>query len=132
MVSGYVRYLVPYVVEFNQPQEQTRKLKQICEKFKKQGSLESGEAFESYAMLYHILMDLEEFLVYKMRFIRDLDEEQKKEVLALNVAGTSFFRNGASISEMIFAISIPFWFNQKITENGGIILDNLVKLGYYK
>lgn len=77
VVSGYVRYLVPYVVEFNQPQEQTRKLKQICEKFKKQGSLESGEAFESYAMLYHILMDLEEFLVYKMRFIRDLDEEQK-------------------------------------------------------
>lgn len=43
-----------------------------------------------------------------------------------------FLGNGASISEMIFAISIPFWFNQKITENGGIILDNLVKLGYYK
>ena len=79
VVSGYARYLVPYVVEFNQPQEQTRKLKQICEKFKKQGSLESGEAFESYAMLYHILMDLEEFLVYKMRFIRDLDEEQKRK-----------------------------------------------------
>lgn len=79
VVSGYIRYLVPYVVEFNQPQAQTKELKRICEKLKKQGFLETGEAFESYAMLYHILMDLEEFLVYKMRFIRDLDEEQKRK-----------------------------------------------------
>lgn len=37
------------------------------------------EALESRAMLYHILMDLEEFLVYKARFIRGLDEQQKRK-----------------------------------------------------
>ena len=34
------------------------------------------EEFEGRALLYHILMDLEEFLVYKKRFVNGLDEKK--------------------------------------------------------
>ena len=46
---------------------------------KKEELPQTMEALESRAMLYHILMDLEEFLVYKARFIRGLDEQQKRK-----------------------------------------------------
>lgn len=36
------------------------------------------EEFESRAMLYHILMDLEEFLVFKRRFVDGLDDKKRK------------------------------------------------------
>ena len=32
------------------------------------------EEFESRAILYHILMDLEEFLIAKKRFVEELDD----------------------------------------------------------
>ena len=34
------------------------------------------EECEGRALLYHILMDLEEFLVYKKRFVNGLDEKK--------------------------------------------------------
>ena len=37
------------------------------------------EEFESRALLYHIMMDIEEFLKYKMRFVENISEKQKKE-----------------------------------------------------
>ena len=40
---------------------------------------ESREEFESRALLYHILMDLEEFLKYKRAFVEGLGERQRKE-----------------------------------------------------
>ncbi len=45
---------------------------------KKEELPKSREEFENRAILYHILMDMEEFLVYKQRFVRSLDERQKK------------------------------------------------------
>ena len=36
------------------------------------------EEFEGRAVLYHIMMDLEEFLLYKKRFIESLSEKQKR------------------------------------------------------
>ena len=46
----------------------------------------SHEEFESRAELYHVLMDLEEFLLYKKRFVEEIDETQfriywQKEIL---------------------------------------------------
>ena len=38
----------------------------------------SREEFESRAMLYHILMDLEEFLIFKKRFVEGLSDEQRR------------------------------------------------------
>lgn len=34
--------------------------------------------FESRAKLYHILMDLEEFLIFNRRFVEGLDERQRR------------------------------------------------------
>ena len=36
------------------------------------------QEFENRAILYHILMDIEEFLLLKKRFVETLDEKQKK------------------------------------------------------
>ena len=36
----------------------------------------SWEEFEGKAKVYHIMMDLEEFLVYKKRFVESLDEKK--------------------------------------------------------
>ena len=46
---------------------------------KKEGLPVNREEFESRAVLYHILMDLEEFLVFKQRFVKGLNERQKRE-----------------------------------------------------
>ena len=37
---------------------------------------ESWELFEGKAKIYHILMDLEEFLICKKRFVEGLDEKK--------------------------------------------------------
>lgn len=79
VISEYIRYLIPYVVEYNHPQSQSEELARICNEMKKEELPQTMEALESRAMLYHILMDLEEFLVYKVRFIRGLDEQQKRK-----------------------------------------------------
>lgn len=79
VVADYIRYLVPYVKEYNKPDAQKRLLNQICQSAKKKELPRTREEFESRAMLYHIMMDLEEFLIYKERFIRGLDEEQRKK-----------------------------------------------------
>ena len=36
------------------------------------------EEFENRALVYHIMMDIEDFLKYKMRFINELDETKMK------------------------------------------------------
>ena len=38
----------------------------------------TNEEFESRALLYHILLDLEDFLKYKMRFVKELDETKRR------------------------------------------------------
>lgn len=71
-------YLADYVVERNVPSAQMEKLEGIFRDMKKEELPKSREEFENRAILYHILMDMEEFLVYKQRFVRSLDERQKK------------------------------------------------------
>lgn len=78
LIAAYIRFLAPHVTEYNQPGPQKKRLEKICEQSKCEALPQNREEFESRAMLYHILMDLEEFLVYKERFIRDLDAEQRR------------------------------------------------------
>ena len=54
------------------------KLKEIFQHIKEDKLPTTREEFESQAMLYHILMDLEDFLVYKKRFVNSLDDKQKQ------------------------------------------------------
>ena len=69
----------------NRPEKQLARLAALSEEMKAQELPGSREEFENRAVLYHILMDLEEFLQYKQHFVERIDETQfavywKKEV----------------------------------------------------
>lgn len=76
VIAKYILYMRNYVIETNSPIEQLEKLHQIFEKMKQEPLPESQEEFEGRAMLYHILMDLEDFLIFKRRFVEALDYVQ--------------------------------------------------------
>ena len=69
IVSEYVLYLKNFVTEMNDPAEQIGRLNLIFEGMKEEELPKTREEFENRAKLYHVLMDLEEFLIYKRRFI---------------------------------------------------------------
>lgn len=79
IVSQYMEYLAHYVVEMNVPEPQLHRLHQIFQDMKKEHLPKNREEFESRALLYHILMDLEEFLIFKQRFIKGLNSRQISE-----------------------------------------------------
>lgn len=70
MVSRYLEYLAQYVHEKNVPDEQIDKLLQVFEQMRQEELPKNREEFESRAILYHVLMDLEEFLFVKQRFLK--------------------------------------------------------------
>lgn len=76
VIAGYIRYLKKYVVEMNNPEEQIKRLHKILEEMEKAPLPASWEEFEGKAKVYHIMMDLEEFLIYKKRFVESLDEKK--------------------------------------------------------
>lgn len=78
IIANYLLYLADYVEERNAAEEQLARLNEIMEDFRKGALPESREEFEGRALLYHIMMDLEEFVVYKRRFVQELDEKQKE------------------------------------------------------
>lgn len=69
VVAEYIRYLSQYVTELNEPTIQLQYLEDIFLKMKEEPLPVSRAEFESRAVLYHILMDLEDFLIEKNRFI---------------------------------------------------------------
>lgn len=78
VIADYVLYLTEYVTERNTPEEQIQKLDDIFLAMKKEPLPAAREEFESRAILYHILMDLEDFLYIKKRFVQGLNEEQRR------------------------------------------------------
>lgn len=76
IVADYMLYLADYVVELNEPSKQMDRLNAIFADMAKGGMPKTGTEFEGMALLYHILMDLEEFLTYKSRFVQSLDDKQ--------------------------------------------------------
>lgn len=79
IIAGYMMYLTEFVIETNAPDQQIERLEEIFRQMKKEDLPVTREEFESRALLYHILMDLEEFLVFKHRFVKSLNDRQKKE-----------------------------------------------------
>ena len=77
-VAEYVRYLAEFIVEKNEPVEQLTRLHLLFDEMKKDQLPVTREEFESRALLYHTLMDLEDFLNCKMNFIQNLDEIRRK------------------------------------------------------
>ena len=68
IISAYLKYLAKYVHEKNIPDRQREELQEIFDRMKLQPLPEEREEFESRAILYHVLLDLEDFLLAKQRF----------------------------------------------------------------
>lgn len=77
-VAEYMLYLVEYVQEMNSPEEQIMYLEAFVEDMQTQPLPKTRDEFETRAVLYHILTELEAFLVHKRRFVNSLDEKQRK------------------------------------------------------
>ena len=78
VVSDYLEYLIPYIREKQDPKAQLEYLDQTLASLKKEYVPSSMSDFEAQAVVYHILMDLEDFVLAKKRFIDNLNEEQKR------------------------------------------------------
>lgn len=76
VVSDYIMGLCEYVTETNYPQKQITELEEILNEMKNEPLPQTRTEFENRALLYHVMMDLEEFLVFKKRFVESIDEEQ--------------------------------------------------------
>ena len=76
VVSEYLLYMKQHVVEVNIPEKQIKKLEELFEDMRRERLPRTREEFESRAILYHILMDIEEFLLTKKKFVDSLDEQK--------------------------------------------------------
>lgn len=77
-VAEYMLYLVDYVREMNIPEEQIKYLELVVEEMQNQPLPVSRDEFETRAVLYHILTELEAFLIHKRRFVNSMDDKQRK------------------------------------------------------
>lgn len=71
IISEYIQYLIPYVNEKNDPQPQIDQLLMLLENIRNDELPKTRDEFESHAILYHILMDLEDFLLRKKQFLEN-------------------------------------------------------------
>lgn len=78
VVADYMCYMAECISEKNVPEEEMERLQEMLEDMKKEELPVTREEFENRALLYHVIMDLEEFLKYKIAFVEALDEEQRK------------------------------------------------------
>lgn len=76
IVSDFICDMTQHLNEMNDPKKQMGQLEEILDKLRKEPLPETHEEFESRAELYHTLLDLEEFLMYKKRFVESVDEVQ--------------------------------------------------------
>lgn len=77
IIADYILYMKAYVIEKNAPYEQIRALHKIFEAMKQEPLPASRIEFESRAILYHVLMDLEDFLLFKKKFVEELSEQKR-------------------------------------------------------
>lgn len=76
IVADFIMDISQYVTEMNDPKKQIEELEHTLEQLRNEPLPETHEEFENRAELYHVLMDLEEFLLYKKRFLEEINETQ--------------------------------------------------------
>lgn len=76
VIADFMDLLAEHIHEMLDPKELMVHLQKMLDDMKTQPLPISREEFESRALLYHIIMDLEDFLSFKQRFIDEIDEEQ--------------------------------------------------------
>ena len=75
VLSGYLKYLNQFIYEMIDPDEQIDVLEVMFEQMKKEELPTTHSEFEARVKLFHILMDIEELLVFKRRFIKETQNE---------------------------------------------------------
>ena len=85
IVANYIASISEHLTEMNDPKKQINELEELLETLRQEPLPKTHEEFENRAELYHVLMDIEEFLLYKKRFVEEIDETQfrvywKKEI----------------------------------------------------
>lgn len=76
VISEYLLYLADYVIETNSPHRQVERLNEIFEDMKNEELPKTRAEFENRAILYHVLMDIQDFLMCKADFVINLDDRQ--------------------------------------------------------
>lgn len=76
VIAEYLLYLADYVIEVNSPHRQVERLNEIFEDMKNEELPKTREEFENRAILYHVLMDIQDFLMCKADFVINLDDRQ--------------------------------------------------------
>lgn len=76
LIGDYLLYLAEYVIEINHPTLQITRLGEIFEEMRNGEPPKSSGEFEDRAMIYHILMDIQDFLALKEEFVSKLDPAQ--------------------------------------------------------
>ena len=76
IVSDFIYEITQHVTEMNDPKKQMEELERLVGNLRNEPLPETHEEFENRAELYHTLLDLEEFLMYKKRFIESIDAKQ--------------------------------------------------------
>lgn len=81
VVAEYIMELRVHVLELNNPRKQIEDLKVVIKQIINQELPQTKEEFEGSVKIYHLLMDLEEFLALKMRFVESVisSERYKKD-----------------------------------------------------
>ncbi|GCF92636.1 hypothetical protein NRIC_05270 [Enterococcus florum] len=78
IVAEYFNYIREYLDESNHPVEQLRHLEHLVNNISHDQLPQTQTEFYSKARLYHILMDIQEFLTFKKRFIESINELPKE------------------------------------------------------
>ena len=76
IVSDYIIEISKHVTEMNNPKALMDDLEHLVENLYEDELPKTKQEFRSQAELYHTLMDLEEFLMYKKRFIETINDTQ--------------------------------------------------------
>ncbi|MBE5926056.1 MAG: hypothetical protein E7270_03745 [Lachnospiraceae bacterium] len=79
VVADYILYLKDYILEKNSPEAQMQRLADLFEEMHQAPLPATREEFEARAILYHVLMDIEEFVLYKSKFVENLDKNKLKK-----------------------------------------------------
>ncbi len=79
VVSEFICFVADHVTEKNVPDAQMENLHRLLKDMEREELPKTKEELAGRALLFHILMDMEEFLKYKLHFIENLTERQRKE-----------------------------------------------------
>ncbi len=79
VIAEFMDFVTESIGKMHALDMQLERLYDILASMKTQELPKTRDEFESRAILYHVLMDLEDFLLIKKRFVDELDEKHRNE-----------------------------------------------------